>query len=983
MSRRGGGNPSDNRRNQPQPSPATSRLNAAGTGRGGGGRGSRGGHTVPSSSSVHVPPPAPINTAASSVVAPVVHPVHPSVSAPVTGSSSAPTVPSPAPATVSAEALSTEVQQKLTLQSASAPASQKAIRFPNRPGYGQLGKKVQVRANHFQMQVAERDLHHYDVSIAPEIPSKKVSRDIINQLVKMHRESLLENRIPAYDGRKSLFTAGPLPFTSKVFVVNLVDEDRGSSSGSDRKKREREFKVTIRFASKPDIVHLNQFLRRLQPDCPYETIQVLDVALRATPAEMYTVAGRSFFSPNLGAPGPLGGGTEFWRGFYQSLRPTQMGLSLNIDVSSRAFYEPVLVTEFVSKNFKLNFSRQLSDQDRLKIRRALKGLKVRLSHGAGMRSCKVTGLSKEPLKDLTFTLEDKVTKKKVLDYFHEKYNIELKFPLLPAIQSGSDARPMYFPMELCRIESGQRYSKRLNEEQVTNLLRATCQRPHQREQDIKNIVKQHRFNSDKVVKEFGINVREDLALVDARVLTPPTLKYHGTGGESKLDPRMGQWNMISKKMVDGGKVQFWGCLCFAKMDPTMFCQELVTMCQAKGLVFNRDPVVPLSPGNPNQIERELENFNKKCKAILESKQQRLQLLIIIMPDFKGVRTYDKIKRVCETELGIVSQCCQPRQAQKLNKQYLENLALKINVKVGGRNTVLNDAFERRIPLVTDRPTIIFGADVTHPQPGEDSSPSIAAVVASMDWPWVTKYRGVYSAQSHREEIIQDLYKTVVHPQRGVVPSGMIRELIVSFYKATGRKPERIIFYRDGVSEGQFSQVLLYEVDAIRKACASIENGYLPPITFVVVQKRHHTRLFPVRREETDKSGNIMPGTVVDTNICHPREFDFYLNSHAGIQGTSRPAHYHVLFDENRFSADHLQSLTNNLCYTYARCTRSVSIVPPAYYAHLLAFRTRYYLSDAADTSDSDSANGGTRNATNVVAALPSIIESVKDNMFYV
>lgn len=41
----------------------------------------------------------------------------------------------------------------------------------------------------------------------------------------------------------------------------------------------------------------------------------------------------------------------------------------------------------------------------------------------------------------------------------------------------------------------------------------------------------------------------------------------------------------------------------------------------------------------------------------------------------------KIKRICETELGIVSQCCQPRQAQKLNKQYFENVALKINVKV--------------------------------------------------------------------------------------------------------------------------------------------------------------------------------------------------------------------------------------------------------------------------------------------------------------
>ena len=31
-------------------------------------------------------------------------------------------------------------------------------------------------------------------------------------------------------------------------------------------------------------------------------------------------------------------------------------------------------------------------------------------------------------------------------------------------------------------------------------------------------------------------------------------------------------------------------------------------------------------------------------------------------------------------------------------------------------------------MVSDIPTIIFGADVTHPETGEDSSPSIAAVM---------------------------------------------------------------------------------------------------------------------------------------------------------------------------------------------------------------------------------------------------------------
>ena len=75
----------------------------------------------------------------------------------------------------------------------------------------------------------------------------------------------------------------------------------------------------------------------------------------------------------------------------------------------------------------------------------------------------------------------------------------------------------------------------------------------------------------------------------------------------------------------------------------------------------------------------------------------------------------------------MSQCCLTKHVFKMSKQYLANVALKINVKVGGRNTVLVDALSRRIPLVSDRPTIIFGADVTHPHPGEDSSPSIAAV----------------------------------------------------------------------------------------------------------------------------------------------------------------------------------------------------------------------------------------------------------------
>ena len=45
------------------------------------------------------------------------------------------------------------------------------------------------------------------------------------------------------------------------------------------------------------------------------------------------------------------------------------------------------------------------------------------------------------------------------------------------------------------------------------------------------------------------------------------------------------------------------------------------------------------------------------------------------------------------------------------------------------------------------------------------------------------------------------------------------------------------------------------------------------------------------------------------------------------------------------SADDIQQLTRNLCYQYAICTRSVSIVTPVYYAHRVAARAAAHASE--------------------------------------
>ncbi|KAI4317903.1 hypothetical protein L6164_025732 [Bauhinia variegata] len=870
------------------------------------------------------------------------------------------------------------------------PSSSKSLSFAPRPGYGQVGTKCIVKANHFFAELPDKDLNQYDVTITPEVSSRTVNRAIMAELVRLYKESDLGMRLPAYDGRKSLYTAGELPFARREFKVKLIDDEDGVNGP----KREREYRVVIKFAARANLYHLGQFLAGKRADAPQEALQILDIVLRELSNKRYCPIGRSFFSPDIRTPQRLGEGLESWCGFYQSIRPTQMGLSLNIDMASAAFIEPLPVVEFVGQLLgKDVLSRPLSDADRVKIKKALRGVKVEVTHrGHVRRKYRVSGLTSQPTRELVFPVDDNSTMKSVVEYFQEMYGFTIQHTHLPCLQVGNQKKANYLPMEACKIVEGQRCTKRLNEKQITALLKVTCQRPRDRENDILRTIQHNAYDQDPYAKEFGIKISEKLASVEARILPAPWLKYHETGKEKNCLPQVGQWNMMNKKMINGMTVSRWACINFSRsvQDSVArtFCNELAQMCQVSGMEFYPEPVIPIYNAKPEQVEKALKHVYHV--SMNKTKGKELELLLAILPDNNG-SLYGDLKRICETELGLISQCCLTKHVFKITKQYLANVSLKINVKMGGRNTVLLDAISCRIPLVSDIPTIIFGADVTHPENGEDSSPSIAAVVASQDWPEVTKYAGLVCAQAHRQELIQDLYKTWHDPVRGTVSGGMIRDLLVSFRKATGQKPLRIIFYRDGVSEGQFYQVLLYELDAIRKACASLEPNYQPPVTFIVVQKRHHTRLFANNhrdRSSTDKSGNILPGTVVDSKICHPSEFDFYLCSHAGIQGTSRPAHYHVLWDENNFTADGIQSLTNNLCYTYARCTRSVSVVPPAYYAHLAAFRARFYMEPEVQENSSSGSGGSPgekvamRTGESGVRPLPALKDNVKRVMFY-
>jgi eukaryotic translation initiation factor 2C len=195
-------------------------------------------------------------------------------------------------------------------------------------------------------------------------------------------------------------------------------------------------------------------------------------------------------------------------------------------------------------------------------------------------------------------------------------------------------------------------------------------------------------------------------------------------------------------------------------------------------------------------------------------------------------------------------------------------------------------------------------------------------------------------------------------------------LLASFRtRNKGAMPQTLVVYRDGVSEGQYDQVLQQELPQIQEAIAL--QGFTADsvrIAIVVCTKGHRTRIV-CQEGPGGEYVNPCPGLVVDSVVTSENLNEFYLNSHAAIQGTAKPCRYTVLYDEVGFKMSELQLLTYWTTYLYARCNKSVSYATPAYYAHwaskrgkelLAAGATREVLRDICNTCAAHSTSPGHR-----------------------
>ncbi|XP_058066688.1 protein argonaute-2-like [Anopheles bellator] len=784
--------------------------------------------------------------------------------------------------------------------------------------HGKRGKPVTLEVNFFRMLIDNLKgiAYHYDVTIEPDRP-KKFYRPVFAQFC----QETYPNVRFAFDGQKNAYTAHKVD--DGRAMVTFHPSDKG---------KEMQFKVTVKLAANVDLGSLKNYMQNVgSMDKPMAAIQCLDVVLRCAYEgnDRFVRFKRSVYEVPRNRI-DLGKGHELWYGLFQS---AILGSKpyVNVDVSHKAFPSSgSMVDIFASFNRgNLETNRPLDGWLVKELHDYVRGMDVvyRSPNGTEKRM-RCNGL-RDAANAQQFTLDDG-TKLTVADYFSRKLKFQLRYPALPVLHVGSTVRSVFVPPELCKVPPGQALNKAHPDECTAKIIKFAATSVQERKEKIMRLSTSVAYNNSPTLIDFGVGVGKEFEKLSARIIDPPTVVY---AGNDQVRPSRGVWRAEGKKFVDPSSTLAKKTLAWRILNLDGYTNE--TMVQEFGeQIYNHAlrcdvKLEPFSMQRTFVLVRNVRDAVRDLSQLLSNiKKDQPAITIVIIPSRGDV--YAKVKQKAELaseRIGLLTQCIKDQTVKykRADGSTINNILLKINAKTNGSNHRLTP--DTQPPLAKGR-VMYIGADVTHPT--GDDTPSVVGVTSVYDLHGF-RYNCSVRLQGPRDEMIRDL-ENIVHRH------------VQLYQKYNGNLPERIMYYRDGVSDGQFAEILTIEMQAIHAALARFGANFKPAVTFIVVQKRHHTRFFPVGNCPTEgRNGNVMPGTVVDRDITAPNRFEFYLVSHAAVQGVAKPTKYVVLYDDSKCDPDQLQAMTLNLCYMFARCNRAVSYPAPTYYAHHAAFRGRVYL----------------------------------------
>lgn len=828
--------------------------------------------------------------------------------------------------------------------------------FKVRPGFNTTGKEIKLELNAVQVrQYPNVKITQYDVVIG-----NGAEKPIVNRKVwasKSRKNATGPGII--FDGNKLAWSSQSM---KEIRLMVDLDVEDGRPSRPESKNVIR-LRIAPTKQLDPSVIQSYLSGQVGYGNNILEAINFMDHLLREGPSQNSNLVPikRSFFARN-GDRMELGGGIEVFRGIYQSMRLAQgEKLIINIDVANTTFWKPSNLLSAVVANqgardpsaliAKMKpdvsngqrrangFTRQVSSR--------FKGNLCTANYQGNpfpSKEWKVHKIGVNNANEERLEWKDPKTKKptgeivSVAEYFRRKYNKSLQFPQLPLVEMTK--KGVKYPMELLHLLPNQRYGAKLDEVQTASMIKFAVAPPKVRRDAIEKGRALLDWQNDQYLKNYQMKIDTDTIKTTARILPPPGIEF-GAGTKVEQPGTKGRWDLRGKKFFTKNPVELksWGIGFFpGRVQPdqaqiTRFAQDFIRAYRGHGGVVANDMphMMALSFDVGQAIDSLFTKTGNKFNL-------RPQLLVILVQD-KNSFHYLRIKKSTDCRFGVVSQVMQIAQVLKGNPQYYSNVLMKVNAKLGGSTSKVKPHATSGFKGSFGGPTMFIGADVSHASPGSQEA-SMAALTVSFD-----KHAGRYAAgcqtNGHRVEMIsENNMRNILGP------------LITEWQQDVGggRLPTQVFYMRDGVSEGQFSHVLQQEVPHIKNLLSSISGRpWEGKITVVVASKRHHVRAFPKPGDSTagDQKGNPLPGCLIERDVTMPREFDFYMYSHIALQGTSRPVHYTILYDEANFQPNVIQNMIYEHCYQYMRSTTSVSLHPAVYYAHLASNRAKAHVDIAA------------------------------------
>ncbi|EIM82440.1 Piwi-domain-containing protein [Stereum hirsutum FP-91666 SS1] len=870
------------------------------------------------------------------------------------------------------------------------------------------GVPIQVVVNTFKVRLnidpktgAQTKYYHYDVVIKKKSGpddgrgqttlNSRRAREIMHQAQTVAYPHIFQGRHPVFDGRSNMYANFDVLSGSPGAQLSVNMSRQPRADQPDRGV----YIITITPVNTIDLNTLGAIVYGKQGGPSQTAVQLVQALVRQSPlTASNTYNARSVFDGTQTRQLGQNSGLELCRGFFQSVRLADKRMIINIDVSTTALYAAQALP-----NFALNFTHtrsvsellQLTPRDqKFKILRSvLKGVRVNVTVPV-LRQPKPA----RPIKDIIlraghheFTADSQHWN--VKDYYDRTHRYRLKYPDLfgVVLQGGA-----VIPAEICDIVPGQLFKRKIPAELMTDVHRFASKQPTQRLGDIIAGVQGPFLNygGSQSLQQAGISIDTAPMELMGRLLPPPQVVFKESGivkDESQRPHTVfdttrsghGIWNVLNQRLFKPASLTKWAIVNFSPREATdagviEFARKLADACANLGV-----SVGPPLPGVIQGSGQDPSSALKQLQSQLTSGPHGLIVLFILPDRAEDIRR--EVKRWGDVTVGVPTQCLKVKNIRGAQSQYLNNVAIKMNAKLGGINWISSSPL---FSLLLKEPTMILGADVSHSSPGL-VRPSIAAVVGTFDME-LCRYADATSLQNPRQETISDL-------------RAMVGGILVSFAERNRTLPCNIFFYRDGVSEGEYDKIKAEEGIAIDAAYADcLANVSLkfdvkplpkPRVIFLVVGKRHHIRFFPSQRTPAsyiDRSGNVTAGLCIDDTITSTRKDmpDFYLQSQPGLKGTSRSSHYILLRNDLKATKDQLQELSHMLCYNYARATRAVSIPSPVYYAHLLCSRATFYFANDLNFSDAGgSSDDAPFDLNRWKAGFGRINEAMKMKMFYV